>query len=260
MRGTVSLCILALALIHPIYAQTGASEMNAGVAAYKSAMYESAIAHFRKAAELNPALVVAHLYLATCYAQMYLPGDESPDNLPQAQNSIAEFKHVLILSPSPEQRMTAVKGLASLSFNMKRFDDARQYYHQAVELDPQDAEGYYSLAVIDWAEAYTPRIELRQSIGLQPTDEMISSSSCNLLRSMNQEKVEDGILNLHKAIGIRSDYDDAMAYMNLLYREKAEYECDDLVARQADLRLADLWVDRTIAVKKAKAEAATAPH
>jgi len=252
--------MLALVLTRPICAQTVSSEMNAGVEAYKSAMYENAIAHFLKAVQLNSTVVVAHLYLATCYAQMYIPGAESTDNLQQAENSIAEFNRVLALNPSPEQRMTAVKGLASLSFNMKRFDDARQYYHQAVELDPQDAEGYYSLAVIDWTEAYTPRMELRQSIGLQPTDEMISSSSCNLLRSMNQEKVEDGILNLHKALNLRSDYDDAMAYMNLLYREKAEYECDDPVARQADLRLADLWVDRTIAVKKARAEAAAAPH
>jgi len=150
--------------------------------------------------------------------------------------------------------------MASLDFNLKRFDDARQYYRQMIELDPNDAEAYYSVAVVDWTEAYTPRMDLRQSMGLKPTDEMISTSGCSLLRSMNQEKVEDGIRNLQKAIDIRCDYDDAMAYMNLLYREKADYECDDPAARQADLKQADIWVDRTMAVKKAKTEAATASH
>ncbi len=103
-------------------------------------------------------------------------------------------------------------------------------------------------------------MDLRQSMGLNRTDLMTSVSGSNLLRSMNQEKVEDGIRALHKAIDIRCDYDDAMAYMNLLYREKADYECDDPVAREADLKRADEWVDRTMAVKKAKAEKATAAH
>jgi hypothetical protein len=87
-----------------------------------------------------------------------------------------------------------------------------------------------------------------------------STSGCDLLRSLNQRRVEDGIYNLHKALDIRRDYDNAMAYMNLLYREKAEYECDDPAARQADLKLADEWVDRTMATKKAKAEKVVTPH
>jgi len=53
---------------------------------------------------------------------------------------------------------------------------------------------------------------------------------------------------------LRPDYDDAMAYMNLLYREKADVECDDLDARTADLKTADDWVEKTMATKKIKAE------
>ncbi len=66
--------------------------------------------------------------------------------------------------------------------------------------------------------------------------------------------IEEGIDNLKKAIQLRPDYDDAMAYLNLMYREKADLECDDLAARQQDLKTADHWVDKTLAVKKVKAE------
>jgi hypothetical protein len=59
---------------------------------------------------------------------------------------------------------------------------------------------------------------------------------------------------LNKAIQLRPDYDDAMAYLNLMYREKADVECDDLAARQEDLKTADHWVDQTLSTKKAKAE------
>jgi hypothetical protein len=66
--------------------------------------------------------------------------------------------------------------------------------------------------------------------------------------------IQEGIDTLGKAIQLRDDYDDAMAYMNLMYREKADVECDDLAARADDLKTADMWVDKTLAAKKAKAE------
>ena len=34
--------------------------------------------------------------------------------------------------------------------------------------------------------------------------------------------VEEGITDLQKAISLRPDYDDAMAYLSLLYRRKAD--------------------------------------
>lgn len=241
-------------------AQTASSEMSAGVEAYKSALYERAIEHFQKAVELDPKLTQARVYLATAFAQMYIPGADSADNLAFAEKSIAEFKTVLGSDPSPQQTMQSLRALAMLNFGMKRFDDAREYYQELIQSDPEDAEAYYSLGVMDWMEAYQPRMELRESMGLKPTDEMKSISGCNLLRARNQQKVEDGMQNLQKALDIRSDYDDAMAYMNLLYREKAEYECDDPATRAADIKTADDWVDRTMATKKAKAEKVEAKH
>jgi tetratricopeptide (TPR) repeat protein len=239
-------------------AQTLSSEMNAGVEAYKSAQYELAIAHFQQAIQLDSSLAVAHLYLATAYAQQYIPGAESPDNTRFGDSALKEFSRVLELNSTPPQRLRALQGRASLLFNMKHFDQAKEQYADIISLDPGNPEPYYSIAVIDWTESYTPRMDLRKTMGLKPTDELQAGSACNLLRSMNEKKVEDGIQNLTRAIELRPDYDDAMAYMNLLYREKAEYECDTPEQRTADLRLADQWVDRTIAVKKAKAEATEA--
>jgi hypothetical protein len=66
--------------------------------------------------------------------------------------------------------------------------------------------------------------------------------------------VQEGIDNLNKALQLRPDYDDAMAYLNLMYRERADIQCDDPAARAGDLKTADDWVDKTMAVKKAKAE------
>ena len=62
---------------------------------------------------------------------------------------------------------------------------------------------------------------------MKPTDELKDKKACADLKQKNCQKVEDGIQNLQKALQLRPDYDDAMAYLNLLYRQRAEYECDD---------------------------------
>ena len=234
-------------------------QINKGVQAYKSAKYEEAIEHFKNAVQLDPSLMNAKLYLATAYMQQYIPGADSPENNKYAEEAIAEFKRVLDVNPPKEQKILALKGIASLYFNMKKMDDAKKYHQMVAELDPNDPEVYYSIAVIDWTQAYQPRQEARAKIGIKPTDVNINKKDCaDLLKaiSANQAVVEDGISRLNKAIELRPDYDDAMAYLNLLYRERADLECDNPDARNKDLKTAEDWVDKTMATKKAKAEKA----
>ena len=51
---------------------------------------------------------------------------------------------------------------------------------------------------------------------------------------------------------LKENYDDAMAYINLLYRRKAENECGNEDARKADIATADEWVQKAMAARKAK--------
>ena len=65
--------------------------------------------------------------------------------------------------------------------------------------------------------------------------------------------------SLQKAIEIDPQYDDAMAYLNLLYRQAADAvdSPDDYKKNIAD---ADLWVQRALETKKAKTAAGIAPN
>jgi tetratricopeptide (TPR) repeat protein len=137
---------------------------------------------------------------------------------------------------------------------MKKFDDSKKYYSMATDLDPDDPENYYSMGVIDWTQTYTARQEERAKLGMKP-DEALSARDkrvCAEMREKNTANVQEGIDNLKKALKLRADYDDAMAYMNLMYRERADIQCEDPVARAADLKTADEWVDKTMATKKSK--------
>jgi tetratricopeptide (TPR) repeat protein len=227
--------------------------LNKGVQAYKNSKFEQAIDHFQQAVALDPSLINARLYLATAYAQQYIPGADTPENNHYAEQAIEEYKVVLGVDP---RNINSIKGIAYLYLQMKKFDLAKEYYKKASEVDPNDPEPYYSVAVIDWTQTYVPRQEERAKLGMKPEDALPVKDKkvCALVKEKNTANVQEGIDNLNKAIQLRPDYDDAMAYLNLMYRERADIDCDDPSARSADLKTADEWVDKTMATKKAKAE------
>src|SRR5262249_56538241 len=74
--------------------------LNRGVSAFRNADYESAIALFKQAAALDPDFTVAEVYLATAYAQRFLPGVQTRENLAFADNAIGTFKHILSQDPN----------------------------------------------------------------------------------------------------------------------------------------------------------------
>ena len=266
MNKTLRLLTLA-AVVLALFSSLGCDklkardQLNKGVKAYKDNHYEQAIDHFQQSVRLDPSLINARMYLATAYVSQYIPGVDSPDNLRTAQQAIDEYQRVIDANPSRDQKVNAAKGMAYLYLNEKKWDDAKKYYRMASELDPNDPEPYYSIGVIDWTACYQPRMEERAKLGMKP-DEHLSASNkeqkkvCEQLKPKNEPYIQEGIDSLNKAIQLRPDYDDAMAYMNLMYREKADVECDDAAARTEDLKTADAWVDKTLAVKKAKAEKA----
>jgi tetratricopeptide (TPR) repeat protein len=258
MKTTQKLLVV-FATAFALLASTGCDKLrardhlNKGVQAYKNAKYEQAIDHFQQSVALDPTLINARLYLATAFAQQYIPGADTPDNNRMAEQAIDQYMQVLKKDP---RNINSIKGIAYLYLQMKKFDLAKEFYKKASEADPNDPEPYYSVAVIDWTQTYQPRQEERAKLGMKPDDSLPAKDKkvCAMIRDKNSANVQEGIDNLNKALQLRPDYDDAMAYMNLMYREKADIECDDAAAHSADLKTADDWVDKTMATKKAKAE------
>lgn len=242
-------------------------QLNKGVQSYRGAQYDSAIEHFKNAVSLDPTLTVAGLYLATAYAQQCVPGVDTPDNTRNCNQAIDEFKKLLEKNPSD---INSLKGIASLYFNMasgaskpedklKDLEQAKQYHEKVIQNDPSDPEAYYSVAVIDWTQAYKARMDAKSAAGIKNEDPIKDKKLCAEVQGKNQQPVQEGIDDLNKALTLRKDYDDAMAYLNLLFREKADIECGDPDARKQDLSTADDWVKKTMDTKKAKAEKQQGP-
>src|SRR5258707_215354 len=156
-------------------------QLNKGVHAYKSANYEQAINHFQNAVNYDEDLKVAKLYLATAYAQQYVPGVDTTENNRMAQQAIEEYQRVLEKDP---ESVNSMKGIAYLYMNMKKFDDAREYYKKASAVDPNDPELYYSIGFIDWSAAYRDAAQLKSNAGLRVEDELKSKQDQKLCEQL----------------------------------------------------------------------------
>jgi len=238
-------------------------DLNKGVGAFKNGQYDTAIEFFKQARDLDPALMNARLYLATAYASQYIPGAPSDANMKLGTQAIAEFKDVLSIDPN---NLSAIDGIGSILFQMagtpydpKKFEESKTYHEKHIQLKPTDPEPYYWVGVIDWTLAFRANNEARAEYNknnikkqVRDTDPLPASLRGDYV-SKYGSLVDEGITDLQKAIQVRPDYDDAMAYLNLLFRRKA-----DMVAsadeRDNYLKQADDLVDKVKEIKQKRAE------
>jgi TonB family protein len=231
-------------------AQDAREWINRGVQAFRNAQYPEAVASFQRAVDLDPSFLTARLYLGTAFMQQYIPGSEAPENVANAQRAESEFRAVLAQDPAQK---VALASLASLELNQKKWDAARELYKQLSTVDPNNAEAYYSLAFIDWAQWYPAYGKARAAAGLKPQDPgpIADPGVRSALRSQWWSTLDDGILNLNRALEINPQYDDAMAYLNLFIRERADLR-DTKAEYQQDVAVADEWVGKALAAKAAR--------
>lgn len=237
--------------------------LNKGVQAYKNGQFDQAIEDFKQAKELDPSLLNARVYLATAYASQYIPGAPSAENVRMGQQAVQEFQEILKIDPN---NLSAIDGTGSILYQMaatpftpERFEESKQYHLKHIALKPSDPEPYYWVGVIDWTLAFRANSVMRASYNQQNPKRQVRDIDPlpPKLRDEFAQKyaavVDDGIAVLNKAIELRPDYDDAMAYLNLLDHQKA-----DMVAsaeeRDALLKQADELVDKYKEIKQRKME------
>jgi tetratricopeptide (TPR) repeat protein len=268
MKRRIALILAVVSLLGVMVLLTGCQklkardELNQGVTAYKNQKYADAVEHFKLAVELDPEFPTARLYLAMSYFSQFIPGATSEDNLKMARSAEAEFKNVLKANPNDE---IAVESLASLYYNeaqgessldakIEKLNVATEWYDKLIQLNPNKKEAYYTMGVIAWAKTYPRRMTARSDLGMKPDapGPIKDKKKLEELRSKNLDAVEKGIEYLDKAIQIDNEYDDAMAYINLLYRERADLR-ETQGEYEKDIEVADNWVEKSLNIKKIKA-------
>ncbi len=223
-------------------------QLNKGVHAFKLAKYAEAVEHFKVATDLDPTFPTARLYLATAYMSQYIPGADSPDNVQMAKNAFDQFSKVLT---QDDKNVVAIASIASMYFHQKKWAEAEQWYTRLVAADPKNKEGLYTMGVIAWTKSFQKRMEARAKMGMKPEDPGPLKDK-KVRAELSGELVpviSAGIQHLDDALKIDREYADAMAYLNLLYRERADLQETSELYKQ-DTDTADNWVQKTMETKK----------
>jgi tetratricopeptide (TPR) repeat protein len=251
---------LAVALAGMVLAMSGCNrlaardQLNKGVEAYKSARYEEAIGHFQKATQLDPSLPMAKTYLATALAQNVVPGLDTPDNLKTAQQAISIFEEVLAKDPND---VNSLKQIGGIYYSVKKLDDAKAWQKKVLAVDPKDPEAAYWVGMIDFTEAHENVLKELAAVGATDDGEGNAKAPKKAMAVIQQENaplVEEGLQYLTQAVADRANYDDAMAYINLLYRRKADVDYGNEAARKDDVAKADEWRTKAMGTRKANEE------
>jgi len=257
------------ALLVLAFAASGCSKLkardllNKGVTAFKNGQSDAAIEYFKQSKETDPELLNARLYLATAYASLYIPGAPSQENLARGNQAVAEFKEVLDKDPN---NLSAIDGIGSILFQMggqpfdpKKFEESKTYHQKHIQLKPDDPEPYYWIGVIDWTLAFRGNGEMRMEYNKSNIKKQVKDTDPlpAAIRSQYAAKygplIDEGVTELQKAISLRPDYDDAMAYLNLLYRRKADM-VESKEEREALLKQAEDLVDKVKEIKQKRSE------
>ncbi len=150
--------------------------------------------------------------------------------------------------------------MAGTPYTRERFEESKTYHMKHIALKPEDP-GALLLGRRDRLDAYLPlkpgnarhvaSVAPRQ--GLKDDDPMPPEVR-DAYTKENSQLIDEGITDLKKAIELRPDYDDAMAYLNLLLRRKAD-EAATPEERADLLKQADDLVEKAKEIKQKKMEA-----
>ena len=260
--------VAALAIAMVLVSGTGCrklrarDDLNKGVQAFRNARYSDAVDRFKEAIELDPTFPTARLYLAIAYFQQWIPGTDDPDNNKMLEAAKDQFNKVLQDDPKnavaieylAQLNYSETQGIKDLDQKIAKLGEAQTWYQRLSDVDPKNKTALYSLGVIAWAKWYPTLSVARAKAGMKPEDPgpLKDKKAREELRAKNWDMINAGIGSLNHALEIDPKYDDAMAYLNLLYRERA-----DLAATpeeyKADVGQADLWMQKTLDMRKQKA-------
>ncbi|MGD1072295.1 MAG: tetratricopeptide repeat protein [Bryobacteraceae bacterium] len=225
--------------------------INSGTAAFKAGNFAEAADHFKLAQELDPKLPNVRIYLATAYLQQYIPGTNTPENKKYAQEAMEQLQETLKDDPN---NLLATEYVANIYYQMNDFPKAEEWNKKVTQLDPKNKEAYYTLGVIPWTNFFQADRAARFNEKMRPEDPgpLKDAKEKAELKEKYWGTLTQGLEDEKKALAIDPEYENAMAYMNLLIRYRADLD-DTKEQYEADIKEANDWVDKNLQTMKIKA-------
>lgn len=233
--------------------------------AYEKEEYSKALSEYMRARSIDPSFPDLDRLIGYSQIGLYIPDDKSPKNEQHADAAIAELTRYL--KKRPDDRI-ARDALINMYLNANRTSQAIDYFRSYLQTHPGDLEAVKSIATLyakqgnfneslNWYEKITlldsKNPEAFYIYGVVCYEKVAKNPPADPNEKMAIITKGQGALS--KAISMKPDYFEAMAYLNLLYRQQALIETDP-VKQQALIAQADKIRNQAVEIiKKKKAEA-----
>ncbi len=239
------------------------NEIKQANEAYEHEEYARALEHYTRARQIDTSFPDLDRMIGYSQIGLYVPDDKSPKNEAHATAAINEL--TVYLKKRPEDRI-ARDALINMYLNANRTSQAIDYFRNYLNQHPADLEAVKSIATLYAKQGdFNESLNWYQKITLldskNPESFYIYGVVCYEKVAKNppaddNEKmaiIEKGKNALQHAIDMRPDYAEAMAYLNLLWRQQALLDAKtDPVKAQADVAQADTIRNRAIEFLKAR--------
>ena len=245
------------------------SEIKEANNAYQHEDYSTALAHYTLANKIDPSFPELERMIGYSHIGLYVPDDKSPKNEAHADQAINFLTQYL--KKKPDDRI-ARDALINMYLNANRTSQAIQYFVNYLTDHPADLEAVKSIATLYAKQGdFNQSLEWYQKITLldskNPESFYIFGVVCYEKVSKNPPQddaekisiIDKGKAALQHAIDMKSDYFEAMAYLNLLWRQQAVIDAKtDPVKGQADVAQADAIRNQALEIMRAKKAAGAA--
>ena len=255
-----AVALLAAPLLVGCHKVQARVELKQGNAFYQQEEYRQALAKFQKGLELDPTATFAWRSVGLTALALFRPGDPNPENMRYAETAIEAFKKYLEDYPESEKIRDY---LLTTLVQTKRFDEALKYLREKGDPnDPDIVRAQVNILIqagrFDEAWQLAQRMtgpnqaEVLYSVGVSTWDQAYRNP--NLSYEQRSKMVDTGLEALRRALEVKPDYFEAMAYYNLMFREKAKLEMDG-TKRLEYVALADEWMKKALDLRKRQQEA-----
>jgi tetratricopeptide (TPR) repeat protein len=157
--------------------------------------FSNAERYFKGLIEIDPSTPERYYALADVYERFH-----DPEELPLLEQAVEAYKRPVDLKPDDP---LGYRQVANLLNKYGRFDETMEWLAKARDVQANNPEGYYLIAVHYWDKVYR--------------DPSLSDAD-------KKGFIELGMGQLDQALEMNPDYVDALIYKNLLLREQAKVE------------------------------------
>jgi tetratricopeptide (TPR) repeat protein len=259
--------ILSLSSIGCVQQVKARMEIKAANEAYEKENYSEALVHYQAARQIDSSFADLDRMVGYSQIGLYVPEDKTPANEQHADAAIVELTKYL--QKKPDDRI-ARDALINMYLNANRTSQAIDYFRNYLKTNPADLDAVKSIATLyakqgDFNESLNWYEKITLLDSKNPESYYIYGVVCYEKVSKNPppelpaklDIIEKGKGALQKAIQMKPDYFESMAYLNLLWRQQAVLETDPVKA-QADVAEADKVRGQAMEIIRAKKAASAA--